>query len=83
VAKLVPSGRVLDLGWNNGYGSYELSLRGHNLTGVDVSADALEDARKRFQAAKLEFLQVNGLELPFDSNHFDLITITRDLNARG
>lgn len=73
-AKVVPSGRVLDLGCNNGYGSYELSRHGHEVIGVDVSAGALEDARKRFHAANLEFRQVNGLELSFDSNHFDLIT---------
>jgi SAM-dependent methyltransferase len=73
-AELVPPCRVLDLGCNNGYGSYELSRHGHEVIGVDVSAGALEDARKRFHAPNLEFRQVNGLELPYDSNHFDLIT---------
>jgi 2-polyprenyl-3-methyl-5-hydroxy-6-metoxy-1,4-benzoquinol methylase len=73
-AELVPSCRVLDLGCNNGYGSYELSRHGHEVIGVDVSADALADARRRFHAASLEFRQVNGLELPFDSNQFDLVT---------
>jgi SAM-dependent methyltransferase len=73
-AALVPSGLILDLGCNNGWGSYELSRYGHNVIGVDVSADALEDARKRFHAANLEFRHVSGLELPFGSNHFDLVT---------
>lgn len=73
-AKLVPPGLALDLGCNNGYGSFELSRNGHEVIGADVSARALEDARKRFDAPNLQFRQVDGLELPFDSNHFDLVT---------
>ena len=44
------SPRVLDLGCNNGYGSFELSRHGHRVVGVDVSAEALDDARRRFSA---------------------------------
>jgi ubiquinone/menaquinone biosynthesis C-methylase UbiE len=73
-ARLVPSGQVLDLGCNNGYGSYKLSQYGHDVIGVDVSSDALADAKRRFSAANLEFRQVSGLELPFESDRFDLIT---------
>ena len=32
------TGRVLDLGCNNGYGSYKLSRYGHEVVGVDVLA---------------------------------------------
>jgi ubiquinone/menaquinone biosynthesis C-methylase UbiE len=73
-ARLVPIGRVLDLGCNNGYGSYKLSQYGHEVIGVDVSSEALADAKRRFSAVNLEFRQVSGLELPFESNSFDLIT---------
>jgi ubiquinone/menaquinone biosynthesis C-methylase UbiE len=73
-ARLAPTGRVLDLGCNNGYGSYKLSQHGHEVIGVDVSADALADAKRRFSAPNLEFRQVSGQELPFESGSFDLIT---------
>jgi ubiquinone/menaquinone biosynthesis C-methylase UbiE len=73
-AGLVVAGRVLDLGCNNGYGSYELSRHGHKVVGVDVSAEALDDARRRFSADNLEFRQVSGVDLPFESASFDLIT---------
>jgi ubiquinone/menaquinone biosynthesis C-methylase UbiE len=73
-ARLVPTGRVLDLGCNNGYGSYKLSQHGHEVIGVDVSAEALADAKRRFSAPNLEFQQVSGQALPFDSGSFDLIT---------
>jgi ubiquinone/menaquinone biosynthesis C-methylase UbiE len=73
-AGLVPHGRVLDLGCNNGYGSYKLSRYGHEVVGVDVSAEALADAKRRFSTANLEFRQVSGLELPFESDSCDLIT---------
>jgi ubiquinone/menaquinone biosynthesis C-methylase UbiE len=73
-ARLVPTGRVLDLGCNNGYGSYKLSQHGHEVIGVDVSAEALADARRRFSAPNLKFKQVSGLDLPFASSSFDLIT---------
>jgi SAM-dependent methyltransferase len=52
-AGLVPHGRVLDLGCNNGYGSYKLSRYGHEVVGVDVSAEALADAKRRFSTANL------------------------------
>lgn len=73
-AGLVPAGRVLDLGCNNGYGSYELSRHGHRVVGVDVSAEALDDARRRFSADNLEYRQVSGQDLPFEADSFDLIT---------
>ncbi|HYG91603.1 MAG TPA: methyltransferase domain-containing protein [Azospirillum sp.] len=73
-AKLAPPGQALDLGCNNGYGSYKLSQCGHEVIGVDVSSDALADAKRRFSAANLEFRQVSGQELPFESGRFDLIT---------
>ena len=37
-SKFVLSGRVLDLGCSNGYGSNELSRHGHEVIGVDVWA---------------------------------------------
>ena len=49
-ARLAPAGRVLDLGCNNGYGSYKLSQYGLEVIGVDVSAEALADAKRRFSA---------------------------------
>ncbi|UEM07306.1 class I SAM-dependent methyltransferase (plasmid) [Skermanella rosea] len=73
-ARLVAAGRVLDLGCNNGYGSYELSRHGHRVVGVDVSAEALDDARRRFSADNLEYRQVSGQDLPFEADSFDLIT---------
>ncbi|UEM24600.1 class I SAM-dependent methyltransferase (plasmid) [Skermanella mucosa] len=73
-AALVPAGRVLDLGCNNGYGSFELSRHGHRVVGVDVSAEALDDARRRFSADNLDYRQVSGQDLPFEADSFDLIT---------
>jgi ubiquinone/menaquinone biosynthesis C-methylase UbiE len=73
-ARLIPLGRFLDLGCNNGHGSYKLSQYGHEVIAVDVSAEALADAKRRFSTANLEFRQVSGLELPFESDSFDLIT---------
>src|SRR4051812_26003190 len=73
-AELVRPGQVLDLGCNNGYGSFEFSCHGHQVIGVDVSAEALNNARSRFKADNLEFRQVDGANLPFESDRFDLIT---------
>src|SRR5262245_32985541 len=62
---------VLDLGCNNGYGTAKLADVAERVVGVDVSENAIEDARKRFP--DIEYRVVDGLRLPFDNEAFDLV----------
>lgn len=63
-----PSARTLDLGCGSGYGTAALGI---GAIGIDVSYEALADARIRFPQAR--FLQATAEALPFADATFDLI----------
>lgn len=64
--------RVLDVGCGKGYLLYELAqvVPGLEITGVDISAYALDKARDEVKGA----LQLgNAVNLPFENQSFDLV----------
>jgi len=78
--KLVrPGQRVLEVGCGCGYLSLEMARRGLRVTGVDVSAVAVETARRHAAALDVppgfrpEFEVVTGTSLPFEDNQFALV----------
>ena len=52
--KLPPSGRVLDIPCGSGRHSLELAARGYKVTGVDVSREQIEEARRLSAEAGLQ-----------------------------
>lgn len=56
---LEPGGSILDIGCGTGRHSIELAKRGYRMTGVDLSAGMLEEARK---AAALAQVQVEWIQ---------------------
>jgi SAM-dependent methyltransferase len=64
---------VLDVGCNNGYGTKEISRHAAATVGVDVSAQAIEEARRRYAADGIDFRVFDGAKLPFEDEHFDLV----------
>lgn len=74
---LTESSRVLDVGCNTGYSSFEMThLARCHVTGVDISPEMIETA-KRFankdtHSEKLEFQVADGMNLPFENESFDL-----------
>ena len=71
---LVKGKSVLDLGCNSGYGTNLLSEDCKSIIGVDVSPEAIKTAKLKYNKANLEFQLVNGINLPFEDNSFDVIT---------
>lgn len=65
--------RVLDAGCGTGYGAAELASVAHNVTGIDISAEALGFAAKNYPSVR--FLQGSCKELPFAAGSFDLIVM--------
>jgi SAM-dependent methyltransferase len=65
-------GRALDVGCGLGYEAGHLATVGWAAVGVDVSAEALEQARARHPAVR--FLRADVRRLPFTDGVFDVVT---------
>lgn len=67
--------KVLDIGTGPGLFAILMSLAGHEVTAVDVSDGMLENAKENAKQYNLDinFVKINGYELPFEDNNFDLI----------
>jgi ubiquinone/menaquinone biosynthesis C-methylase UbiE len=65
--------RVLEIGSGPG-GNLELvtALGAEKITGVDISPTMISIAKKRLDP-KVDLVQVNGTELPFPEDHFDIV----------
>ena len=67
--------KVLDVGAGPGFFSILMSLAGHEVTAVDVSSEMIENAKENAKAydVDINFVQVNGVNLPFEDKSFDYI----------
>jgi len=65
--------RVLDAACGEGYGSALLAERAAAVTGVDLSAEAVAHAQRRYTAGNLSFRVADGTALPFDDDAFDCV----------
>jgi GT2 family glycosyltransferase/SAM-dependent methyltransferase len=65
--------RVLDLACGTGYGTAILGSTGAEVTGVDISADAIKIARRRNTGDNVKFLIADCFDLPFESRRFDVV----------
>jgi 2-polyprenyl-3-methyl-5-hydroxy-6-metoxy-1,4-benzoquinol methylase len=66
--------KILDVGCGTGRHSIELSKRGYNITGIDLSDSQLARAREKAgkQGFKIDFLKHDARNLPFN-NEYDLV----------
>lgn len=74
-SEISPAGRarILDIGCGTGRHSIELALRGHAITGVDLSDSMLDRAKEkaRERNAVVDFQKLDARDLPF-AREFDL-----------
>lgn len=67
--------KVLDVGAGPGFFSILMSLVGHEVTAVDVSSEMIENAKENAKQydVNINFVQVDGINLPFEDKSFDFI----------
>lgn len=71
--QLVAGRVVLDAACGEGYGSALLAATAARVTGVDLSADSVAHARRRYAAPNLTFEAADCLHLPFEDASFDCL----------
>jgi glycosyltransferase involved in cell wall biosynthesis/2-polyprenyl-3-methyl-5-hydroxy-6-metoxy-1,4-benzoquinol methylase len=69
----VPGDDVLEVGCGTGYLSLELARRGRDVTGIDVSAVAVDIARRHAAGTPARFEVASAVELPFPDSSFDVV----------
>lgn len=73
VLPLVTGKRVVDVACGEGYGSALMSGVAAEVTGVDISAEAIAHARNAYAAVgNLKFIGGSCLKLPFDTGSIDV-----------
>lgn len=73
-ARLATGKRVLDIGCGTGYGTRELAGRARLALGVDISPEAVREARERYAGSNLAFAVAPAAQLPVRDASQDLVT---------
>src|SRR3990167_10203559 len=64
--------RVLDISCGTGYGSELIAVNGGEVTGIDISAEAVEFAEKHFKKPKFHIGNAEDLSIYLDGT-FDIV----------
>jgi len=73
--RLLPGGdfKVLDLGCGAGHGSNLLAEKYSQVTGLDISIDAIDYAKKNWSRPNIDFIVGDSMSIPFESGSFDVV----------
>ncbi len=72
-ARLARGKRVLDLGCGTAYGSSEIARYAAVVTGLDISSDAIDYARRNTAQPNVRFVQASAAAIPMREAAFDLV----------
>lgn len=64
---------ILDIGCGGGFLSNYLAEQGHRVTGIDLSNQSLEVAKKHDRTNTVCYLHANAYQLPFPDGSFDAV----------
>lgn len=78
---LTPHKKILDVATGTGSQAYELAKLGHEVIGIDLSREMLEQAKEKLDSSlKLSFIHANATNLPFKDNAFAASSISLGLH---
>ncbi len=74
LAQEYPGGKLLEVGCSMGNDAVQFAQRGLQVTGIDLTENAIALIKERFALFDLpgEFRTADAEKLPFEDNHFDL-----------
>ncbi|MFN0065047.1 MAG: bifunctional 2-polyprenyl-6-hydroxyphenol methylase/3-demethylubiquinol 3-O-methyltransferase UbiG [Chlamydiales bacterium] len=64
---------VLDIGCGAGFLTNTLAQSGHSVTGIDLSVESLEVAKKRDTTKNVKYIVADAFNLPFAPHSFDAV----------
>jgi len=64
---------ILDIACGEGYGAAMLAGKAKRVIGIDISAESVDYARRRYPNRNLEFIEGSCLEIPIPSASVDLV----------
>jgi SAM-dependent methyltransferase len=64
---------VLDIASGEGYGAHILAGTASTVAGVDISAEAVAHAIRKYQKSNLKFVQGSVVEIPLETNSVDVV----------
>lgn len=74
-ASFIEGKRVLDFGCGSGFGSHMMSKTAKSVEAVDVAAEAIEYASRRYSASNVRFGKISPTgPIPFADRSFDVVT---------
>lgn len=74
--KEFPQGKLLDLGCGNGWLSVYFAQRGFDVTGIDSSPTAIEEAEENVTKEGLQNVTIqlgDALDFPYEADNFDIV----------
>lgn len=69
----VRGGRVLDLACGEGYGSKILAENAEHVVGIDLSTQAIQNAKEKIDSKNIEFIVADCCNTQLDSSSYDYI----------
>lgn len=65
--------RILDVGCGGGFLTNSLAAKGYEVCGIDLSQKSLDVAKAQDQTKSVQYARASAYELPFPSDHFDVV----------
>ena len=74
VLDIVKGKKVLDAACGSGYGTALMASTAESVTGIDISAEAIGYAKKRYaELDNVQYMEASIAKLPFEAHSFDVI----------
>lgn len=73
IERLSSKAKILDVGCGAGFLTNELALAGHEVSGVDLSGDSLEVAKRYDKTSSVKYQIADAYALPYEAESFDVV----------
>ncbi|MCP5469850.1 MAG: 3-demethylubiquinone-9 3-O-methyltransferase [Chlamydiales bacterium] len=73
ISQILKKSAILDIGCGAGFLANALAEEGHKVTGIDLSKESLEIAKKKDKTKSVQYIAADAYNLPFADESFDVV----------